>query len=151
MKAEDIKIVEAYETDKPAFDFSKLASELLAKPPAIDLRGIGKVVIVGFARSVHEHEKTSLLHPKLKDIPIFIELCASRILEAMPEAERADAEAVKAHTAYAIFRAVGYNTLQYKHGVDKKKADAIAMSYGRKLLSENFPGWTVENDLPVKK
>lgn len=151
MKAEDIKIVEAYETEKPAFDFLKAVTESLAKIPALDLRGISKVVIVGFARGSHEREKTSVLHPKQKDMPSFVELCSSRILETLPEGERGNPDFAKAHTAYAIFRAVGYNALQFKHGVDKRKADAIAQSYGRKILAENFPGWTVENDSPVKK
>lgn len=150
MDVSDIKIVDAIETEKPDFDFEAKIPEILGKVPRMDLRGIKKIDLVGYARNQHEQDEISRFHPRHEGKPAYIELCVGRILDLMDEKEKKDEQAVYAAVCYAIFLAVGYNTLQFKHGISKDRHDSYARGYAKRNLAKACPGWKLEGELPKK-
>ena len=150
MEVQDIKILEAFESEKPDFNFEEMIYEVLSKLTKKDLFGLGRIELVGYSKNPNEGEEISLFYPKEKGERAYIELCIYKIIDQMPEEQKKNADHFEPHLAYALLRGVGYNTLQFKHGVSQKKAETIAVGYARSQFRTLYPDWEIKDGVPHK-
>ncbi|MHC4664069.1 MAG: hypothetical protein ACYS8W_20600 [Planctomycetota bacterium] len=151
MEVTDIQIKELWEKERIDFDYEAKLYEWLGYVQKLDLRGVGKITLVNFSSKNEEEDNRSNYFEKERGTPAYIELCIERIVQDLPEEKKDDAVFLGTHIAFELFRQVGKNSLQFKHGIGKEKHEGHMIGYAKRILKDKFPGWKVEEGLPVKE
>jgi len=150
MEVTDIQIKELWEKERIAFDYEEKIHEWLSLVPKMDLHGLGRISVVNYSSKLEEKDNRGNWFAKDKGTPAHIELCVERIVESMPETDRKNAEALGARLAFELFRQVGKNSLQMKHGVPTEKQDNYITKYAEKIFTAHFAGWKVKDGVPTR-
>jgi hypothetical protein len=151
MEVTDIQIKELWEKERIDFDYEAKIYEWLGFAQKIDLRGLGRILLVNYSSNTDEKENRGNWIEKERGTPVQIELCIQQIQDGLSDDEKNDPEALGAHIAFELFRQVGRNSIQFKHGITKQKHEGYMHGYAKKIFTANFPGWKIEEGVPKKE